>query len=171
MQQTSLFSTSLLNREPGRYALIAESVLPILLISIIGPACLNPGKLAGNNVQGRPPWIAFPIIWTAIVLMLFFGMLLISMHVVLTSSLAFIGCCYFVSVFACFLWLIVYQKSKTIASQILLIAFTFMLATTGLSAASSYDNELAKSIATLFCAIPTGWLVAATLFNYLEIQK
>jgi hypothetical protein len=165
-----MFDTALLKRQPWRYVLIAESILPPLLIFIIGGTVFNPGKSVGESVQGRPDAWVFGIVWFLIVVMLLLALVLVALNTVETVPVCLIAALSFLSIMMCFLWLAMYKKSKSIAAQILLLAFAFMLATTVVSV-SSTGPENPKIVSSLFFGLTTAWLTAASLFNYLEIQK
>lgn len=169
--QKMFFDTQRLQDQPGRYTLVAESCLPILLILLVGGLVYQPGPDAGKNVAGRPVASVFITVWVLITIMLFFGLFLVSMHVGSIVSLVLIGVFYLLATLMCFAWLVVYKQNKADAAQVLLLALACMASTTILTTASRFDDEDAKLVSCLFFTLPTVWLIAASVFNYIEINK
>lgn len=167
----AFFDTEKWQNQPGRYALVAESCLPIILILIVGGIAFQPGPDAGANVAGRPVAPVFITVWVLITIMLLFGLLLVSMHVDSIVGLVLIAVFYLLATLMCFAWLIAYKENKAIAAQILLLALACMASTAILTTASEFDNRDAKPVACLFFTLPTIWLIGASIFNYIEINK
>lgn len=165
-----MFSTQLLKSQPGRYALIAESVLPIFLILILGSTLFNPGKTAGANVAGRPVPAVFAIVWVLVTIMLLLALVIVALNVENVAALCLVGIFSLIGIIMSFVWLIVYKKSKEHAAQVLLLAFVFMVATT-ITVLGSQCNENAKMTAGIFFGLSTAWLNIASMLNYLEINK
>ena len=84
-----MFNTSALNEQTGRYALIAESILPPLVIFIIGGLWFRPKPK--NIVTGQPAPFMFGLIWFALVAMWLIGLVIVACDTLDTLSLCLIG--------------------------------------------------------------------------------
>lgn len=165
-----MFNTASLDSEPGRYALIVESMLPPILIFILGGIFLRPGPEAGKIVKGRPSPIAFAIIWLLIVTFWLIALVIVALDTLDTLSLVLIGSFSLVCIVACMLWLGFYKyTSKILAAKILLMALVAMVATS-IVAFSSDTPDDSKIIASLLFGMCSVWFSIASMFNFLEIQ-
>lgn len=165
-----MFSTDLVNSQPGRYAIVAECILPPLCI-FLGGIWLHPTKYAGENVKGRPKPIVFGIVWFLLVSMWTLGLLLVAFNTNDLLSLLLISILSFLAIAMCVLWMYVYKfGSKSNAAQILLLTFVFMLSCTVVSTSSDTPTD-SKVLSSLFFGIITSWCGIASMYNYLEINK
>lgn len=164
-----MFSTNLLEAQPARYAMIAESVIPPIGIFLAG-YWLGPGKNAGSKVNGRPAGAVFGIVWTILVIIWTLSLILVAMNTVDTLSLSLIGVLSLFAVFFCILWLWVYKyESKAAGAQVLLLALACSVSCTIISLASETPSD-AKVLISWFFGMISTWLGVASMYNYLEIN-
>ena len=165
-----MFSTANLKIQPGRYALIAESILPVIFILIVG-SFLRPTNAAGENVVGRPPGIVFGIVWFILVCMWTLALVVTAMDERSLLIVILIGCFSLISLMACLFWLVSYKQNKKDFSAMSLIVATAMMIGCVISSMNGLAPQASKTISSLFYSFIATWLSAATLFNYIEINK
>jgi hypothetical protein len=151
--------------------LIAESILPPLGILLIGGIWFRPGPKAGQSVIGRPaPW-AFGVIWFALVTMWLIGLVIVACDTLDLASLVLIGVFSLLCIFGCMVWLIAYSKHEHVAAVYgLAAAFACMTVTLTTLLASDTPTD-SKVTAGVFFGFIEAWLVLATLFAYLELNR
>lgn len=161
-----LFSTEKLN--VGRYVSIGAAFLPPVLIFSLG-AVWRPGS-DSSDVNGRPKSFVFAMMWIIITLLWTFSLVVASFRFK-SLDLILLQVFAVATLFGCLLWLWQYHsQKKAAAAQLLLLTWflSTLTLTTAVTSESEFDSTkiVSLSFVPLFC-----WLVAATLFNYLEIQK
>lgn len=164
-----MFSTHLLNAQPARAVLLAESALPPICILFAG-IWLNPGKTAGQNVVGRPSPRVFAIVWVLLVIMWTFGLIFVALNTMDILSLVLIGVLSLIAILMCLLWMYMYKyKSKSAAAQVLLVSLMCMISTTVITTCSDTERE-PRLLASWFFSVIAGWLAIASMLNLFEVN-
>ena len=164
-----MFTTTNLNNEPGRYALIAEACLPVLIIWFFG-YYMQVDKSSGSNIRGIPSPTAFAIIWVLIVIIWTIGLVLTAMDETSIMTVALVGSFSLVALFVCGFWLMTYGTNKVDATQALLLGTAAGVAMT-VSAVCGTGPQDSTTVASLFYGLITCWFGCASLLGYLEINK
>jgi tryptophan-rich sensory protein len=163
-----MFSNTLLNQEPGRYAVVAESILPIVLIGASFFA-MSPGPKAGAIVRGRPPPIAFGMIWTLLAVLMFFSLLIASMNFDTTSLILFAVFALFVMI-GCVMWVWKYTRGHKVDASYFLVFTSLSSALALVSSLGSTLNSDARITVSLLSTPLFVWTVFAGMFGYLELN-
>jgi tryptophan-rich sensory protein len=165
-----MFDTSSLNVQPGRYALIAESILPPLLIVLIAGSMFRPSNDAGKQVIGRPSPIAFGMIWFLICALWLIALVIVALDTIDTLSLCVIGVFSLIAIIASFAWCVLYKfKWKVIGAQVLVGAFACMMVTTITCLASETPSD-SKVVGSMFFGLIASWLSFASLLSFLDLN-
>jgi len=163
-----MFDTNLLNTQPGRYALIAESILIPIGILLLGGLWLRPSPSTGEKVKGRPPSLVFGIIWFWLTLIWILALILIAMDTIDVLSVSLIGVFCLFCLFGCILWL---YTNKYGPSELkipgLLIAVSTMITTTIVTLGSSTPSD-SKVLAGMFFGFIATWLGIASVLGFVE---
>lgn len=162
-----LFATDKL--ETGRYVSIGTAFLPPILIFSLG-AVWPPGRDSAKNVEGRPKSFVFALMWTVITLLWTFALVVASFRF-RSTDLILLQVFALSTLICCLLWLWQYHsQKKAAAAQIILLSWFFSTLTLTSAVTSEAESNASKvvslSFVPLFC-----WLLAATLFNYLEVNN
>jgi hypothetical protein len=175
-----MFDVSLLNAQTGRYALIAESILPPLFLFIIGGLFLRPKRDQEVSIHGKPNSFAFWLIWFLVVTMWLIALVIVAMDTEDELSLIMIGIFSFLAIFACFIWMMWWKWGhnsdatnqnwyKTNSVFWVLFAFGCMVATSAITFGSETDSD-SKVVAGLFFSLIATWLGVATGYHYLGLN-
>ncbi len=142
-----MFNIANLNNEKGRYALIAESILPIFIMFILGYTLIP--QNAQNPILRPPSWI-FVFLWFLIIVMWTLALLITAMDESSTLIIALVGSLSLISLLACFHCLI-YNSYKS-----LLLCFVTMISTTivALNGSAPQDSRI---VSTLFYSLIAIW--------------
>ena len=168
---TPIFDTSLLKQEPWRYAFIAEAALPAVMLGI-GSVWFAPKNNAAQKVVGRPPGVAFGIIWLFLIIIWTLALILAAMNFQKNVALFGIGIFALCCVIMCFVWLVLYQKMhKNLAFFAILASLAFMFgATLCASTSDSSRSKDAQTLVTVFFGMVGLWLLIASNLSLVELN-
>ncbi len=166
-----MFDSDILSNEPGRIAVVVESVLPILAISFFG-YLWNPGSSAGDSVKSRPPARAFAVIWVIVTLCWLMALLVAAFNFDVAGLITFAIFSLLV-LSTCIVWLWAYHKKHFRAASLVLILTTLLSFILMLIAACSPNSQDAYAPMTVTCLMaPLGiWVLFATIIGMLELQN
>lgn len=158
--------------DTSRYISIGLSLVPI--IGIYGGSIFIWGgdsEMAGDNVVGVPSGWIFSFVWALLVILWALAMVLASFHYSKSWLMVLQTMSIMTTLFAV-LWLYFYSEDeKATSAQILIATNLFACLLLFTHVASESNNRNANGISSL-CTVPLFvWTIAATLFNYVEINK
>jgi small-conductance mechanosensitive channel len=166
---TSLFSTENLNA--GRYVSIAISTLPPLTIWGLGSTIWRPTPAAGANVKGIPKPIVFSVVWSILTLLWSFSTIVASFRFD-SEYLIILQVFSMITLMCALAWLWQNKKgNKNSAAQILLLTLLFSALMVSTCNNSSSDYEYSNLATSLSITPLPIWLIGASIFSYLEINK
>jgi len=99
-----MFNVNLLNNQSGRYALIAEAILPPLFLFLIGGFFFARKMQENERVtfEGKPSPGAMWLLWFLVTCMWLIGLVIVAMDTLDTLSLCLIGIFSFLAIVASF---------------------------------------------------------------------
>lgn len=132
-----MFETDLINSQTGRYVVVAESVLPIIMLIVL--AYFWGAKLQTNT---KIPKIAMIVVWTILTLLWFLA-LLISAFNFDSTGLVVYAVFSLITMLVCVLWAWLFVSGKTqwaTGLLMLLVFLTFWLWNTAMTTGSALDT-------------------------------
>jgi cellulose synthase/poly-beta-1,6-N-acetylglucosamine synthase-like glycosyltransferase len=163
-----MFQNTLLNAQPARYAVVAESVLPIVLLGA-SFFVTKLGPKAGATVRGRPPPIAFGMIWSLLSILMFFSLLIASMNFDSTSLILFAVFSLFVMI-GCVMWVWKYTRGhKQDASYFLMFTSLSSFLAVISSLGSTLNSDAKITVSLLSTPLPV-WTIIAIILGLLEMN-
>jgi tryptophan-rich sensory protein len=168
-----LFDSNRLNAI--RYVAIGGAVLPMIGIPVASYMYPMSGK-DGSKVNGRPPARMFGIIWTLLVMLWSFSIVVASFRFDETF-LILIEIFSIITLFMAIQWLrLWYKKRKNTAAQVLGLTtlFSFLMVVTSLSASTDMEGveeAEVKGVVSLCLSPLFVWASVATLLNFFEINR
>ncbi len=170
----NMFDSTLLNAEPARYTVIAEAVLPGLLLLIFGAMYRKAGGAAFKN---SPTPEVFALVWFLLVAAWTIALVVAAMNFE-TTGLALVGGFSFIAIFVCVYWGYLYSSvdgngnhnRRADAARILILAdfvmWAAVIAANGCTA--SEESRLTTSILLSPVAV---WLTLSTVFGFSALEK
>ncbi len=163
-----MFGNTLLMEQPARYVVIAESILPIVLIGA-SFLVMKVGPKAGENVIGRPPPQAFGMIWSLLAILMFFSLLIATINFDSTSLILFAIFSLLVMI-GCIMWVWKYTRGYKITASYFLMftslsSFLALISTLG----STLDSDAKLTVSILSTPLPI-WTFFTGMFGLLELN-
>jgi len=171
-----MFNVNLLNNQSGRYALIAEAILPPLFLFLIGGFFFARKMQENERVtfEGKPSPGAMWLLWFLVTCMWLIGLVIVAMDTLDTLSLCLIGIFSFLAIVASFVSMMFLSWDATMSTRInstfcVLFAFGCMVATSAVTFGSQTPSD-SKVVSGLFFALIAAWLGVATGYGYLGLN-
>ncbi len=179
---STIFNSTLLNQQPARYTVIAEAVLPGLLLLIFGsmynriflgqtPSNPTIAQTSPSAFKNNTAPEMFAIVWFLLVAAWTIALVVAAMNFD-TTPLCLVGAFSFVALFVCVYWAYLYQtpKRRGEAARILVLA-DFVMWAAVISAASCSATEDAKLTVAVLLSPVAVWLTVSTLLGFHDLEK
>ena len=154
-----------------RYIGSILATMPPVMILGLGSTIYRPTSQAGQDVNGRPKPLVFIIVWTVLTILWSCAGFIATFQFKMKSYIMFHIFSFMTMIF-CVLWLRYYKLgNKAESAQILLICTLCAMLTMSVCNSSNTTNHFSNML-TSICITPLStWLIGATIFNYLEINR
>ena len=155
-----------------RWLGICNSVLPVLLIMIIGSTAFPVGNDNGKEVIGRPPGWFFGVMWTLITILWTLALVVSTLWTKSTLMFTLFQVVSFVCVMTLFSWLVLNSNDSGsgATAQVLAVCSYLALSLLIIAVVTGTDDVKTALFLSLSMAPLFSWCSIATLLNFLSIN-
>ncbi len=173
---SSIFHNTLLNAEPARYTVIAEAVLPGLLLLIFGSMYHKVGDEA-SALKNSPTPEVFAMVWFLLIAAWTIALVVAAMNFG-TTGLVLVASFSFVALFVCVYWSYLYSSKDSSgrhhrrpeAARILILGDFVMWGAVVAAAACTASEDSKLTTAVLLSPVAV-WLTISTLLGFSELKE